>query len=95
MSLKETNQRIRVKRSTVSGVVPSIPGTGATSLTDHTLGGWTDTDLYVGETFINTADDKMWFRSDSGINLLGYSAMTSTFLNLSDTLLLILELRTI
>lgn len=85
MAVKETNQRIRIKRSTVAGEVPTTPGTGATSLTDHTLGGWLDTDLYVGELFINTTDDKMWFRSDNGINLVGYSAMTCDFLDLGDT----------
>ena len=85
MSLKTENKRIVVKRSTVSGVVPTIPSSAATDVYDHTAGGWLATDLYVGEFFMNTADDKLWFRSDNGINLLGYSGMTSQFIDLTDT----------
>ena len=77
--------RVRMKGSTVSGVVPTVPGTGATDIyyPDST---WdADTDLMVGETFTNTADATVWFRSDSGVHQLGYSGQTGNFLTLSDT----------
>lgn len=78
-------KRVITKYSTISGEEPTIPGSGVTDIYDNTKGGWLNTDIYVGETFINTADDKMWFRSDNGINLLGYSGMTSDFIDLGDT----------
>ena len=85
MSVKKTNNRVLIKRSTVSGVVPTIPGSGATNVYDHTEGGWINTDIYQGELFLNVADDKMWFRSTGGTNLIGYSGMTTDFIDLSDT----------
>jgi len=80
-----TNKRNLVKRTTVAGVIPTIPGTGATSLTDHTQGGWSATDVYSGEFYANTVDKKLWVRLGDETVLLGYSGMTGTFLNLSDT----------
>lgn len=79
------NKRFIVKRSTIAGVVPTIPSLSATSQTDHTLGGWTNTDLYNGELFANTTDKRVWARLGNDIVELGYSGMTGSFLNLSDT----------
>jgi len=77
--------RIRHKLSTVAGVVPTVPGTGATN-TWYPDTTWNQTtDIMVGETFINTADSRVWFRSDAGIYELGYSGQTGTFLILTDT----------
>ena len=89
MAKKMDYPRVRIKRSTISGVVPTIPTSPKDPL-DHTINqnttsGWTTTDLYVGEMFMNTADDKLWFRSDNGINLIQYSGSTPTFIDLSDT----------
>ena len=86
MTLRTENKRWLIKRSTASGVQPTIPGSGATSQYDHTQGGWQNTDLYVGEIFANSADDKLWYRSDGGIILLnsGTGSTVSTFLDLTD-----------
>jgi hypothetical protein len=55
------DSRILIKRSTTSGVVPTIPASN-----DHTDGTWLTTDIYKGELFINQADGKLWLRGDSG-----------------------------
>lgn len=34
---------------------------------DHTDGTWSETDMYVGEQLINTADDIIYVRTDNGI----------------------------
>ena len=85
-NLKIRNPRWVVKRSTVSGVVPTIPSLSATSLTDWTQGGWLSTDIMIGEMFANTADDKLWYRTDGGIVLLnaGTGGTVNSFLDLSD-----------
>ena len=59
---KTEYSRILVKRSTQTGVEPTIPSTPEI---DNT---WLDTDLLIGEMFINAADDRLWFRSSNGIN---------------------------
>ena len=56
------NSRIKIKRSTVSGVTPTIPISD-----DHTDGTWLETDLYIGELFLNEADDTLWIRTQNGI----------------------------
>ena len=63
------DSRIKIKRSTVSSTVPTIP-----SSNDHTDGSWIATDIYKGELFYNQADDVLWSRGDDGINCLGGSA---------------------
>ena len=50
--------RFVLKRSDVSGASPTVPPNA-----DHTTG-WIDTDIYVGEIFLNITDNKMWFRND-------------------------------
>ena len=56
------DSRFLFKYSTISGEIPTIPTSD-----NHTDGTWTPTDLYVGEFFLNAADNAMWVRSISGI----------------------------
>jgi len=56
------DSRIRIKRSTTTGEVPTVAPS-----TDHTDGTWDALDVYVGEQFLNTADDRLWVRTDNGI----------------------------
>lgn len=56
------DSRILIKRSTTTGVVPTVP-----SSNDHTDGTWLATDIYKGELFFNQADGIMFIRDDSGI----------------------------
>lgn len=63
MSCENTEYwRIISKYSTISGATPSIPPSQ-----DHTDGTWSPTDLYVGEFFVNVADDLVWVRTINGI----------------------------
>jgi hypothetical protein len=71
MSLNTNYSRILFKRSTKLGVAPTIP-TGTTI--DNT---WLDTDILVGEGFINVADDKFWFRTDNGLVEVSLSGISS------------------
>lgn len=79
-----STHRNLIKRTDSGGAVPTIP-TGVTSETDHSYGDWLSTDTYVGEFFLNTTDDKLWMRTDNGFILIGYSGMTGSFVDLSDT----------
>lgn len=55
--------RILVKRTDVVGLSATTAPT-----TDHTiLPAWSSTDVYVGELFFNSVDEKLWIRSDSNI----------------------------
>jgi hypothetical protein len=60
------DSRILIKRSTTTGVVPTIPASN-----DHTDGTWIATDIYKGELFFNQADGIMFSRDDSGIVTVG------------------------
>lgn len=71
--------RIKIKRLTGAGEVPTIPITD-----DHTGPGWTYTDLYVGELCMNVTDERLFMRTVSGIKEISYSGQTSTFVGLSD-----------
>jgi len=84
MSIQISNRRNQIRRSTVTGIAPTIPSTGVTSqiYPDNT---WANTDIMVGELFLNTVDSRVWFRDDVGIHELGYSGQTGNFLSLSDT----------
>lgn len=53
----EYKRRI-VKRSTVAGQIPTIPGSN-----DHTDETWVVTDIYEGELFLNVPDGKSYTRS--------------------------------
>ena len=59
------DSRIKLKRSTVTGAVPTVP-----SSNDHTDGTWIATDIYKGELFYNQADGVLWTRGDSGIDCI-------------------------
>jgi len=72
------HSRVLVKRSTVAGVVPTVP-----SSSDHTDGTWSPTDIYEGELFINTVDEKAYYRASGSIVEL---APTSTGSLSGDTL---------
>ena len=63
------DSRIKIKRSTVSATVPTIP-----SSNDHTDGSWIATDIYKGQLFYNQADDVLWSRGDDGVVCIGGSA---------------------
>ena len=63
------DSRIKIKRSTVTATVPTVP-----SSNDHTDGTWIATDIYKGELFFNQADGVLWSRDDSGVICLGGSA---------------------
>ena len=62
MPLNIQNTRVTFKYSTITGETPTI----APSL-DHCDGTWSPSDLYVGEFFLNAADDTMWVRTLNGI----------------------------
>jgi hypothetical protein len=62
MARKNQNARIQFKYSTISGSTPTIAPSN-----DHTDGSWNATDLYVGEFFLNAAEDTMWVRTLNGI----------------------------
>ena len=59
------DSRIKIKRSTVTATVPTVP-----SSNDHTDGTWIATDIYKGELFYNQADGVLWTRGDSGIECI-------------------------
>lgn len=54
--------RILLKRSTVAGVVPTIPASST-----HTDGSWVNTDIYSGEAFLNTVDQRIFVRTGANI----------------------------
>jgi len=66
---RDEEVRIIMKYSTISGAEPTIPTSG-----DHSDGTWLPTDLYTGELFLNSADDKLWIRTDNGIVGIGGTA---------------------
>lgn len=71
MAIATEYSRLVWKRSTETGVEPTIPT--ATTI-DNT---WTSTDLLIGEGFLNTADDRFWFRTDNGIVEVSLSGIAS------------------
>ncbi len=62
MSKTVKGARVRHRRTSVAGVIPTIPAND-----DHTTG-WIDTDIYIGEFFMNTSVSTpgIWFRDVSG-----------------------------
>lgn len=54
--------RRQEKILTTPGQVPTVP-----TVANHTLAGWLDTDIYIGEWCLNVADHKWYSRSNSGI----------------------------
>jgi len=73
MSDKIEYSRLIMKRSTVSGDVPTVPPITATTLND-----FTPNDIFVGEFFLNTVDDLLWIRTDTGILPIDLSGSTGT-----------------
>jgi hypothetical protein len=71
MSDKIEYSRLLIKRATETGVVPTIP-------TGTTLSTFTNTDLFVGELFLNTTDENLWVRTDNGILQILNSGYTSS-----------------
>ena len=65
------DSRIKIKRSTISGTVPTVAPSD-----DHTQPSpaWTATDIYKGELFINQADNVIWSRGDNGVFCIGGTA---------------------
>ncbi len=63
MSQEVKYTRIILKRTSVAG----LSATTTTSLDHTTLPAWKPTDVYVGEFFLNSEDDKMWIRTDNSI----------------------------
>ena len=55
-------KRMIIKLSDIEGEVATIPTTN-----DHSDGSWTATDIYIGELFLNTADELLQTRVESGI----------------------------
>lgn len=81
MSLNVGKTRLLMKRSTTTGVVPTVAPS-----TDWTDGTWDlETDIYIGELFVNTADSRIWFRDDYGIHEILFTGSNPTFLSLTDT----------
>lgn len=60
------DSRILLKRSTVAGEVPTIPGSST-----HTDGTWIATDIYEGEAFLNVTDARLFTRAGSTIKEIG------------------------
>jgi hypothetical protein len=54
--------RILLKRSTTAGVTPTIPASAT-----HTDGSWVNTDIYSGEVFLNTVDQRIFVRTGANI----------------------------
>ena len=71
--------RIINKQSDVAGVVATVPVTN-----DHSDGSWLTTDIYVGELFLNTADNILQTRTDSGIVNISSGAGAVNFIELLD-----------
>lgn len=69
------DSRIQLKYTTITGVVPTIPLTD-----DHTDGTWLPTDLYIGEVFLNAADNLGWWRSETGLVPFGSTGATGAFI---------------
>jgi len=55
-------RRMILKVSSITNEVATIPVTN-----DHQDGSWLDTDIYIGELFLNVADDILQTRTDTGI----------------------------
>lgn len=54
--------RILLKRSTVANTEPTIPASSS-----HTDGSWINTDIYSGEAYLNTTDQRMYVRTGANI----------------------------
>lgn len=74
MAINRQDSRHRIKRSTLTGVVPTVPVSS-----DFTDGTWLNTDIRAAEFFYNIPDQRLWIGTDTGsieIPLVGGSANT-------------------
>jgi hypothetical protein len=62
MALNKVDAKIRIKRGSTVSEVPTVAPSS-----DHTDGSWSATDIYDGEMYLNTADDKLFIRSNTNI----------------------------
>lgn len=77
MALNIQDARILIKRSTNTGEIPT-----AAPSNDHTDGTWDALDIYTGEIFLNVADSRAWFRSNTAIiELATLNGPTDAFVN--------------
>lgn len=75
MSCENTDElRIITKYSSFPGETPTIPISA-----DHNDGTWLPTDLYVGEMFVNVADNLAWVRGMDGIFQVGATGGSYSF----------------
>ena len=65
--------RLLIKRSNVSGEIPTVPPVSAV-----TLNQFTPTDIFVGEFFANVEDETLFFRTNTGIVEITVSGSTGT-----------------
>jgi len=56
------DSRLRIKRSTVALAQPT-----AAPSTDHTDGTWSVNDVYIGELYLNVADQRLYIGTTNGI----------------------------
>lgn len=68
-------RRIQIKKSAIAGKTPTIPTTEPSEIED--FNNLTDTDLLMGEFYLNIKDDKLWVRSENGIIELTSNSNTS------------------
>lgn len=61
-TINTQDSRMIQKLSTVSGQVPTVAPSD-----NHVDGSWDSLDVYIGELFMNSADGKMWCRTNNGI----------------------------
>lgn len=77
MALNIQDARILIKRSTNTGEIPTVAPSN-----DHTDGTWDALDIYTGELFLNVADSRAWFRSNTAIiELATLNGPTDAFVN--------------
>ena len=60
MAINRQDSRHRIKRSTLTGVVPTVPVSS-----DFTDGTWLNTDIRAGEFFYNIPDEKLWIGTNT------------------------------
>ena len=73
MALSIQDSRILWKRSTVTTETPT-----AAPSNDFTDGTWTKYDIYIGESYANTIDEKLWFRFNSNIRQIAVADSPTT-----------------
>ena len=90
MSLDIQNVRLIVKQSDIAGQMGTVPASD-----DHTDGTWSETDMYVGEQLINTADDIIYVRTDNGIRNIKLKVDSTTDIMVASVTLSTDDIRTL